>query len=195
MRKFFSAFASVSLVANVFAPTVLAADLEITENGVNSTNIIKVETSNATVVDQANDSVILTGAFSSASTGENKANNNTGGDVTVKSGSATASTSVSVTGSSNYANVDPACGCNPLPDITIDGNGVNSFNKVKYTDANATVALQWNISSVGTLAVAKAKTGKNKAKYNTGGTVLVQSGPAVSTTGVTVGGSTNTLNP
>lgn len=197
MRKFFSAFASVSLVASVLSPVAMAADLEITDNGAHSTNTIVVDTSNTTVVEQSNESAVLTGAFSKATTGGNTANSNTGGgDVTVTSGSATATTAVTVTGSSNTATVEP-CGCSStLPNVTIDNNGAHSTNKVTYKKPNTFVAVQTNASLVGTLAVSKAKTGKNKANKNTGGgNVTVTSGPAVDTTAVTVTGSSNTLNP
>lgn len=197
MRKFFSAFVSASLFASVVSPVALAAELEITNNGANSDNTIVVDTSNTTVVDQSNESEILTGAFSKATTGGNTANKNTGGgDVTVTSGSATATTAVTVTGSSNEATVDPCPCSSTLPNITIEKNGAGSTNKVTYKKPNTFVAVQYNGSFVGTLAVSKAKTGKNKANKNTGGgNVTVTSGPAVDTTAVTVTGSSNTLNP
>ena len=196
LAKFGATFASVSLVATLFSPVALAETLEISGNGNGSDNTIIVKEPTITVVEQSNESLILTAAFSSASTGGNTANGNTGGDVDVTSGDAKATTKVTVTGSSNEATLPDPCGCEAAPpDVLISGNGNNSTNLVKVKKPTVTLVGQYNASFVGTLAKSKAKTGWNTANGNTGGTTNVTSGDATSRTRVRVTGSTNTLNP
>lgn len=195
LAKFGATFASVTIVVTTFSPVAFAETLEISGNGKDSNNTITVVEAPTDVLVQSNKTAVLTAAFSSASTGGNEANGNVGSGVDVKSGDATAKTSVSVGGSSNTATVEESCGCATPPDVLISGNGKNSTNKVTYTKAPTDVKIQKNKTFVGTLAGSKAKTGKNKANGNTGGTVDVTSGDAKATTTVDVTGSTNTLNP
>jgi len=187
--------ATASLVATFLAPVAYAETLEISGNGAGSDNTIVVKEPTVTVVQQSNASLILTVAVSDASTGWNTANGNTGGDVDLDSGDATAKTKVVVTGSSNEAIVDP-CGCEAAPpDVLISGNGFWSDNTVIVKKPTVTLVGQSNSSFVGTLAVSKAKTGKNSANNNTGGTTDVTSGNATARTRVRVTGSSNTLLP
>ena len=196
MTKLSVGFVSATLVMTVGAPVAFAETLEISGNGNGSDNTIIVKEPTITVVEQTNESLILTGAFSSASTGGNTANGNTGGDVTVTSGDAKATTKVTVTGSSNEATLPDPCGCEAQPpDVLISGNGNGSTNLVKVKKPTVTLVGQSNAQFVGTLAKSKAKTGWNTANGNTGGTTDVTSGDATSRTRVRVTGSTNTLNP
>ena len=201
MKKLFiktaSGVVTASLVMSLFAPAVLATpDLEISGNGAFSDNEIKVENETVVVVGQHNESVVETVAFSFASTGDNQASGNTNGNVTIDTGNADAKTVVKVGGASNTAILDGECGCPETPEILISGNGFLSKNKVKYEPKKATIVGQGNGQYVGTLAGAAAKTGKNKAKWNTGpGDVEVKTGDADATTRVKVDGPTNTLTP
>jgi hypothetical protein len=194
IKKLIVGFASASLLVTAFAPLALAADLEISGNGNKSENTIVQNDTTTTTIGQSNESLILTVAVSSASTGGNSASGNTGGDVTVKSGNATSTTDVTVTGSSNTAAL-PTCGCDTVASTAlISGNGNKSENKIINKTTTKTKVEQGNESFVGTLAVSKAKTGKNKAKNNTGsGATSVTSGNSTSGTTVNVSGSTNTL--
>ena len=195
LAKFGATIATLSLVATLNAPVAFAENLEISGNGNGSDNTIIVEEPTVTVVEQENHSLILTGAFSSASTGGNTANGNTGGDVTVESGDAKATTKVTVTGSSNEATLPDPCGCEATPpDVLISGNGNNSINLVKVKKPTVTVVGQGNAQFIGTLAGAKAKTGWNTANGNTGGSTTLTSGNATARTRVRVTGSSNTLH-
>ena len=192
-----SGVVTASLVMSLLAPAVLATpDLEISGNGAQSTNKIEVENENVVIVNQGNVSNVLTVAFSYASTGDNQASGNTNGDVTIDTGDATAKTVVKVGGASNSATLPDPCECQSDPTVLISGNGFHSYNKVEHEDENVAIVEQGNLQGVGTFAGAVAKTGKNKAKWNTGpGTVEVKTGEAKSKTRVKVDGPTNTLTP
>jgi hypothetical protein len=194
VKKLVSGMATATLVASLLAP-VAYADLEISGNGALSHNEINVETANVVVVEQENESLILTSAKSSASTGGNLANGNTGSGVTIDTGNATATTTVTIGGSSNTATVALPCGCATPPNELISGNGALSHNKIKYKTANVKLVGQENATLVGTRARSRARTGKNDANGNTGGTVDVLTGNAIDTTTVNVTGSTNSLLP
>lgn len=197
MRKFFSAFASASLVVSVFAPTVLAAadqELTIEGNGQNSDNTIVVtQTSNCTVK-QKNITDVEVLAVVDANSGDNTANGTTGGNVDQTSGKATAELNVTVGGSSNTA-TDPCCGCTDAPtvDATIKNNGKNSDNDIVSTDTKNKTVKQKNDTFVGVGAIVTAKSGKNKANGTTGGSVTQKSKKAKAELNVTVAPSTNSL--
>lgn len=190
---------SAALMAAMFAPSAFAADLEITDNGAGSTNKIEVtSTSNCEVKQTANTNVgALVGA--SANTGGNTANNNTGGSTSITTGNATATATVTVNGGSNTATdpccCDSQCNGNSSPSAEIDNNGVGSNNLIKVTKTKNSKIRQRSNTNVEALVGAKAKTGKNKAKNNTGGSVDITTGNADSSADLTVNGGTNEINP
>ena len=75
--------------------------------------------------------------------------------------------------------------------ITISGNGTDSYNKAKVSDSNTTVVEQSNVSTVGTEVYSSANTGGNTASGNTGGDVTIDTGDAKNktTVDVTTGGN------
>jgi hypothetical protein len=195
MKKLVTGAVSAAIAMASFAPAAFAADLEITGNGMGSSNTIVVtNTSTCSVTQKANTNVeALVGA--SASTGGNTASYNTGGDTSITTGDATATATMTVIGGSNTA-TDPCC-CTPTsepPSTEISGNGVDTTNAVVLADVKSSTIKQKAKTSVGALVKAKAKTGKNKAKYNTGGTTSVNTGAATSTSELLVEGGVNTLN-
>lgn len=194
-QKFATGLATAAFLGAVVAPMAFAADVTISGNGEGSHNTVTLSNSNTTSVSQSNVMSVSTTVNSSANTGGNQANENTGGDVTVTSGNASSTVGVSVTGGDNSATVTP-CGCDPVnPSVSITGNGKDSKNKVKNTNSNTLSVGQAGVLSVGTTVGSKAKTGKNKANGNTGGgSVSVTSGGATSNVGVEVTGGSNTLN-
>lgn len=80
-------------------------------------------------ITQVNSSTVITSVGSSANTGNNKGNKNTGGSVNITTGNASSSASVSVTGSTNTVTGNGCCngGGN---NVTISGNGAGSHNTV-----------------------------------------------------------------
>lgn len=193
---FITAFSlTASLVApGVFATTEGTATNEISGNGAGSINTITNFSSSVDITEQQNSSGITTVANSVSSTGGNSVVGNTGGSSTLTSGSADSTTAVAVSGSINVADTANPCGCLPAPSNLITGNGPRSFNKISNTSCSTSLVSQTNLFGVTTVAGSLAKTGKNKIKYNTGGTSSLLTGPAASLTTVGVEAPQNLLN-
>lgn len=98
-------------------------------NGVDSDNDIVLDLDHKVELMQENSARVSNYVYSDAISGENDANRNTGGDVSVDTGNATAEVYVDNAVNFNFADVD--CGC--LFDITakIAGNGDSSDNKIE----------------------------------------------------------------
>lgn len=187
-----TAVVSVALFSGVaFAD----ASIVVMDNGADSTNKVYVSDASSTSVYQGNTSETFNGVSSVASTGGNKANSNTGGDTTIDTGDATSDVLIKNHGSSNTANVNP-CGCeqNGGLDIVVDHNGADSYNKVKVHSSDSTRVKQKNTTIVVNEVYSKAKTGKNRASRNTGGSVDILTGNADSLVTVKNWAPTNTLN-
>lgn len=192
-----TAAAAASLIGAAFTTAAFAGvTAEISGNGSDSNNEIKVELKCDASLHQSNKTTVNTDATVIAKTGNNEASGNTGAsEVTVDSGNATASLTVDVGGSSNTATAPNCCECLSGPvDATIADNGTNSTNKVSVKKEAKEHLRQRNRTRVRTTATVKAKTGKNKANNNTGaGIVDVNSGNAQATTSITVDPSSNNL--
>src|SRR5258706_10580666 len=107
------------MASSAFAST----SVTVSGNGEDSHNIVKVKNHTKTTLNQSNVSGISTWVSSSAKTGHNKANSNTGGDVTVASGNADSTVSVTTGGSSNDGFLPSPCGWeNDGIDVTISVN-------------------------------------------------------------------------
>lgn len=195
--KIGTGIASAAILVSAFAPAILATDggtIDITNNGADSTNKVKIQNNCTVSVNQTNISTVGVDATVRANTGGNTASQNTGSGVSIDTGNATASATITVAGSTNDATVPSCCECQSTPSaILIDNNGAGSTNKVKETTTNSQIVGQTNVSTVGVKAKVKAKTGKNKAKKNTGGTTDITTGNASSTLGVIVNAPSNSL--
>lgn len=195
-QKIGGAIAIGSLALSILAPVSAFADsVTVQGNGADSTNVAGILNVNATSVSQTNATVAITLVSSTASTGGNNANGNTGGDVKIDTGTATSTVNTTVGGSTNTANLP--CGCSGGPtDITVKNNGAGSTNVAGAANINLSRTRQRNITLAGTAVRSRARTGGNTANGNTGpGSVDVLSGNSSSTVTTTVTGSSNTLNP
>lgn len=159
-------------------PTNVTAD--ISGNGANSTNSLGLNLNNNTNASQSNSAQITNNVNSYANSGHNTANNNNG-DASIRTGNATALTSIS--NKDINLNVDPQGGNSSNFSITINGNGVGSvnlaslfFNKSFDYTSNNVIALFNNVTNV-------ANTGDNTADNNNGA-VLIATGNAVSVVGI-----------
>jgi hypothetical protein len=157
---------------------------KISDNGSYSDNKIEVDTSkrrdnNETQVFQDNTAAVSNNVDSSAKTGDNSAKRNTGGDVTVSTGDATATVDVSTTANANMAQVGGGqeANGNALSAI-ITGNGSKSDNSVELDLNHKTSIVQDNLAEISNNVDAEAKTGKNDAKDNTSGEVAILTGNA-----------------
>ena len=99
----------------------------ISGNGANSNNTANVIVNSTTNVSQTNYANIKNDVDVDLNTGHNDANNNTGGDVSIDTGDATAQVDISNLANFNWADVD-ACGCIFDASIKIKGNGAHSDN-------------------------------------------------------------------
>lgn len=203
MRKFAyklaTGAATAALLAGALAPSVFAADLEITDNGADSDNAINITDVSVCNVEQRNTTLVGAIVGASASTGGNQANGNTGGNVSVASGNATANASLTVTGGNNTA-VNPCC-CDQCEDTdstaVISDNGRRSRNRINRTGVKVSNVEQRTFTGVEGFVGARARTGWNRANGNTGGgTTTVMSGRARSNASFFVTGGSNSLtNP
>ena len=95
--------ATAAFLGSILAPAAFAADntCTISGNGAHSTNNcrIKIETSKKIV--QVNKAFVKNVVITTASTGGNKANDNTGGDVSITAGDATVTVTITNTVNSN----------------------------------------------------------------------------------------------
>lgn len=159
-------------------------DLRIVSNGSDTTNSIALVDEPATVLSQSNNARVSNDVDSKAETGDNDANRNAGGNVTIDTGNAKSTVDVDNLVNFNWADID--CGC--LSDIfaKVGQNGDSSDNSISAALAGEQSVFQDNcgeeLPTVGLLDVythhdgcklnndlgSKAKTGDNDAKSNTG---------------------------
>ncbi|EKD64478.1 MAG: hypothetical protein ACD_50C00377G0004 [uncultured bacterium] len=185
-------FLTSLIAASAFADTTS----EISGNGAGSINSIYIKNKSNCDVSQKNKTTVLTEVVSKANSGGNNANGNTGGDVTIDTGNASSEVLVSVEGGSNEATDPCCCGSNDSShEALISGNGRHSINSVTLKNKKSSEIKQKNKTEVLTAILSKAKTGKNRANYNTDGSVEVKTGDADSLVDVSVSSSSNTLNP
>ncbi len=186
-----TAITSAALVASSFVVPALGVDVEISGNGSGSNNTANVTSSNNTTVNQTNYADISNNVDVDANTGNNKANNNTGGDVSIKTGNADANVDVDNLANFNFADVD-ACGCIFDATVKIKGNGADSKNKAHVNldswlnvdqdntfDCSKDHKETWKKSDSCNQVDVDLNTGNNDAKKNTqGGEPSITTGDA-----------------
>lgn len=188
-----AATAGATLLALSFG-VVFADTVTVTDNGAGSHNLVNDSNTQVTVVEQTNYASVVNNVSSDASTGGNKANGNTGGDVNVSTGGADVTVVVDNTLNKNTATVDPCCTeGGPSTDVTVEGNGVWSKNTVNVGSESLTEVGQQNAANVVNNVDADAKTGGNQASLNTGegNSVSVETGGSSVGVGVTTVGNLN----
>lgn len=197
--KITTALVTGSFLAGIVMPAAAFADNTVTVsgNGAGSTNKVKIKNKKKVKVVQSNTAVVfnLTGVFQN--TGDNEANDNTGGTVNVNSGKAESNVANNTTTGSNNATLN-GCVCdNPVNTVDVMDNGADSTNIVKITNKSKFKARQTNETFVVNETLVEQNTGGNWANDNTGGDVTVDSGDAESnvTNTTNTGGNTLTVNP
>ena len=184
--KIATAVATAALLASSFAP-IAFADIEssIVDNGNNSDNTINITQNVTLTLSQTNTANINNTINARANTGGNRANNNTNSDINIDTGNATANADATNTGGGNTLNVTLPGG-NVNQDIT--GNGNNSTSLVKVVNnTTLTGSGQSNTCNGDNKVRRRARTGRNRANNNTGGTINIPTGNAT-----TNGTATNT---
>lgn len=164
--------------------------VKVDGNGAFSENQVKLDMESTTAVSQDNNADVYNKVEAKASTGENKASLNTGGDTTIVTGDAETNVGVSTKANRNSAVVGGS-GLSGAPSASfeISGNGAGSSNWITAELAKTTAVTQTNEAEVDNKVEASAKTGYNTADFNTGGDVLVKTGDA--TTNVAVDNMVN----
>lgn len=155
--------------------------VKVARNGHGSNNTVNLDSDNNVRVDQDNDASIHNDVDSTANTGRNRANDNTGGDVRVTTGDASTTTAVSNAANYNSAVVggNGGNGGNGVSAI-VAGNGSFSDNSVKLDLDNDVRVDQDNDAHFSNDIDSDATTGGNRASRNTGGDVRVDTGDATS---------------
>lgn len=185
VKRISAGIASASLIATLMAPAAFAETVVTVEgNGADSHNTVELTSSNTTSVEVITDTKVTNDVKTTAKSGNNSASGNTGdGKVSVDSGDATATTTLTTFVGGTSVKVDGSCGCESDNAVTVKGNGVDSHSKVKLNTANVKIVGVAQITKVKSQVKTKAKSGYNKAKNNTGvGGTDVSSGDATSDT-------------
>lgn len=170
--------------------SVFATEIVVSGNGSNSDNTVKVEQSSSTAVVQNNEAEVSNKVTSSSSTGGNDANDNTGGDVIIRTGNAESETTVENMLNQNAASVDCCESANDVK-VTISGNGTHSDNDIELGLEDSKELFQTNKANVYNNVESKAKSGDNEAKRTTGGDVTIYTGDATAKSDVSTSANAN----
>jgi len=171
-----SAVASGSLLVSAALPLMAQTTVVITDNGAGSNNSAVVTQTTVTTVNQSNTANVVNDIDADAETGDNDANFNTGGDVTISTGKASVAAVVTNDLNSNAAQV--GCCASGATEVEIKGNGAFSDNLVTLGQSNVTAVSQSNSAKVKNLIEMDADSGENDANMNTGGDVTILTGNA-----------------
>ncbi|KKQ10265.1 hypothetical protein A2858_04220 [Candidatus Daviesbacteria bacterium RIFCSPHIGHO2_01_FULL_36_37] len=147
-------------------------EVEIKNNGNDSSNTINLDLTNTTTVNVNNDATITNNIYGYANTGENEANDN-GGNVIINTGDIYGKIFVD-NGPINVAHVSAGTGGGGLL-ASISGNGSGSVNDIFFNQNLNTDVRVNNNADIKNILSFYANTGKNKANGNLGN-VLIDTG-------------------
>jgi hypothetical protein len=176
-KQIFATATSGIILLNLVTPAFAETSITIKGNGDSSDNNANITRNQTTTVVQSNTATVSNNVSSNATSGGNDANRNTGGDVTIDTGSALSETSVKNELNLNRAHVDGCCDGGDV-EVKIKGNGVDSRNTAELELSGRTDIYQDNEASVYNNVDSNAKTGYNDANRNTGGDVYIVTGDA-----------------
>lgn len=171
-----SAIATGALFVNTALPA-FAVTIEVSGNGSDSTSTVGTSLTNTTTVVQSNTANISNNVNADASSGGNRVDGTTGGNVTLRTGDSSVGVGITNTANSNTASVN-GLGQNNNADVLVAGNGSDSSNAVSLGLSNTTAAFQNNVANFDNNVNADARTGRNRVDDTTGGDVLVDTGNA-----------------
>lgn len=170
--------------------SVFAAEIVVSGNGSSSDNVVTFGQTSSTAVVQTNQAEVSNNVTSSSSTGKNEANDNTGGDVIIRTGNAKSETAVENVLNQNAASIDCCESVNDV-NVKISGNGAHSDNSVGLELKDSKELFQNNAASVYNNVDSKAKTGGNEANRSTGGDVTIYTGDATAKSDVSTSANAN----
>lgn len=154
--------------------------VKISGNGTSSDNNVNLDTTHTNSVFQTNTANFNNRIDANARTGDNRANDNTGGDVMVRTGSATSDVTVNNAANANTAMIGNGSGTHRGGTLsaTISGNGSRSDNTIDLDISNDSTIVQDNNANFRNRIDANSRTGDNRADDNTGGDVTIDTGNA-----------------
>ena len=173
-------------VADLDCDCISGGDTKVTVsgNGAFSDNTVGVSNNTIVALDQTNNARVTNNITANSDSGDNDANFNTGGDVTIGTGNASSTVLVKTDANLNSASIGGGAGTGNGSSVTISGNGAFSDNTVRLRNS-ATVDLdQENTARVTNNVTADADTGNNDALFSTGGDVMIGTGNAKANVGV-----------
>ncbi|MDO8498392.1 MAG: hypothetical protein Q7S44_01255 [bacterium] len=161
----------------------------ISGNGSDSDNDVDLDLNHETELFQNNNADINNDVYAKANTGKNEAEDDTGGDVTIRTGDADTTVDITNKANANVASIGNGGNNNGGVSLRISGNGSDSDNSIDLDLDKSITLVQNNNADINNDVYAKANTGKNEAEDNTGGDVLIDTGDA--STDVTVDNAAN----
>jgi len=153
-------------------------DIEISGNGADSNNDVDVDRKNNVWLDQINEANVDNDVDVDSDTGNNDAEDNTGGDVTIMTGDADTTVRLSTVANANIARVGSASANGGSLSARILGNGADSDNDIDLDFDDEVDVEQWNTADVNNEVDVDSDTGDNDAEDNTGGDVIIDTGDA-----------------
>jgi len=184
LQKLLAAIAVGTLFLNTLTPVLASTAAEISGNGAESENEVEVETKQEQVVVQQNKAFVKNYINVDVSSGDNQAGNNTNGDVAIHTGAATANTNVNNKVNANIAVIEDCTGCGKDIGAKISGNGAESKNEIEIGSWIQTEIFQENKAEIDNKVEVEVESGDNEASDNTGGGVVITTGPATANTNV-----------
>lgn len=193
-KQIISVVSAGTMLLSLATPALADSEIVISGNGATSTNFAQVSQTNTTAVSQSNTANVTNNVSSNANSGGNTANFNTGGSVGIGTGAASSTTNVANNLNSNAAAVN-GCACDAGVNVKISDNGAGSKNTAApITVVNSTSLGQTNTANVTNNVGSNSNSGGNTANLNTGGTVMIGTGPASSTSNVKTTANSNSAS-
>lgn len=171
---------ATSVATLAMAAPGFAATVNISGNGSNSYNRVRLRMSQRHMTEQVNETVNQNEVVVETNTGGNKANDNTGSRVNVTTGDTDTTVTVGNAGSANSLMGDD-CGCeNSSEDVNVyvADNGTRSDNivshRTRFSNRRSQLNFFSNLNGIGLFS----NTGDNRTEGNTGedGHVTVETG-------------------
>lgn len=154
-------------------------DVEISGNGVDTDNRanlkIGAEEGAETSVWQRNTAAVDNDVDVDAKTGNNRAEDNTGGNVEIYTGNSKVTVVEQTIANSNSARIGGNGGGSSVS-LLIKDNGDSSDNRINLALDKSTALTQWNMTAIENDIEVDTDTGDNVADSNTGGSILIDTG-------------------
>lgn len=189
-KQIITAAATGAMLLNIATPALAGTTITVSGNGSYSDNEVDIEQENKTEVNQWNEADVQNEVKVTSNTGDNKAEDNTGGNVKIDTGDSTSKVTVNNNLNSNAADVD-CCQANGDTTVEVSGNGTDSDNNVWLDNENKVDVDQTNKAKVDNDVNVDSNTGDNDAEDNTGGNVEILTGDTDTTVKVNTSANSN----